>query len=78
MLFSLRRSIQRDFQSLKDRFPTIHLSREGEAELKETLREISILMKSRVKNIRAKLQLLSDEQELLLNKVIHVPNRTYL
>ena len=70
--------IQRDFQSLKSRLPTIHLSGENEVELEKISREINIFIKSRVKDIGAKLQLLPEEQQLLQDELIRVPNRTYL
>lgn len=70
--------IQRDFQSLKNRLPTIHLSGESEVELEKISREINVFIKSRVKDIGANLQLLPDEQKLLQDELTRVPNRTYL
>jgi ankyrin repeat domain-containing protein 50 len=68
--------IQQDFQSLKSRLPTIHLS--GENKVKEISQEINIFIKSRVEDIGANLQLLPEEQQLLKDELIRVPNRTYL
>ena len=70
--------IQRDFQSLENRLPTIHLSGESEVELEKISREINVFIKSRVKDIGANLQLLPDEQKLLQDELTRVPNRTYL
>jgi len=70
--------IQRDFQSLENRLPTIHLSGESELELEKISREINLFIKSRVKDIGANLQLLPDEQKLLQDELTRVPNRTYL
>jgi ankyrin repeat domain-containing protein 50 len=70
--------IQREFQSLKNRFPTIHLSGEDEVEVKKISQEINVFIKSRVVDIGANLQLLPGEQQLLLDELLRVPSRTYL
>ncbi|OCK88373.1 uncharacterized protein K441DRAFT_589048, partial [Cenococcum geophilum 1.58] len=70
--------IQRYFQSLEDRLPTIRLSGESEVELEKISREINVFIKSRIKDIGANLQLLPDEQKLLQDELTRVPNRTYL
>ena len=70
--------IQQGFQSLKNRLPTIHLSGENEVELEKISREINIFIKSRVEDIGIKRQLLLEEQQLLQDELIRVPNRTYL
>jgi hypothetical protein len=70
--------IQRDFQSLKSRLPTIHLSGEAEVELEKISHEINIFIKSRVKVIGGSLPLQLEEQQALQDELIRVPNRTYL
>src|SRR6202012_6246471 len=70
--------IQQDFEALKRRLPTIHLSGESEGELEKISQEINIFIKSRVKDIGAKRQFLPEEQRLLQAELIRVPNRTYL
>lgn len=70
--------IQREFQILENRLPTIHLSGEGELELEKISREINVFIKSRVKNIGEILQLELEEQQLLQDELLCVPNRTYL
>ena len=70
--------IQRDFQSLENQLPTIHLSGESEVELEKISREINVFIKSRVKDVGVDLRLLPDEQKLLQNELTKVPNRTYL
>ena len=70
--------IQQDFQSLKCRLPTIHLSGESESELEKISEEINIFIKCRVEDIGVKRQLLPEEQRLLQDELIRVPNRTYL
>src|SRR4029077_15198233 len=58
--------------------PVIHLSGESEVELEKISREIDIFIKVRVHDIAARLKLSGDEQALLLQSIMHVPNRTYL
>ncbi|KAN0073559.1 hypothetical protein V8E54_008779 [Elaphomyces granulatus] len=71
--------IRRDFQPLKiPGLPVIHLSGESEVEMEKISREIDVFINARVENIGAKLNLKSDEQELLLRELMRVPNRTYL
>jgi nucleoside phosphorylase len=71
--------IRRGFQPLEiPELPIIRLSGGGEVETKKISQEIGILIEVRVSEIGAKLKLKHDEQELLLQKLIHVPNRTYL
>ena len=70
--------IQQDFQSLENRLPTIHLSGEGEVELEKISREINIFIKSRVNDIGGTMRLLPQEQQVLQDELIRVPNRTYL
>ncbi|KAN0081030.1 hypothetical protein V8E54_004234 [Elaphomyces granulatus] len=71
--------IRRGFQPLEiPGLPVIHLSGESDIEMKKISREIDIFIKARVRNIGGQLKLRNDEQELLLQKLMHVPNRTYL
>ena len=71
--------IRRGFQPLEiPGLPVIHLSGESDIEMKKISREIDIFIKARVRNIGGRLKLRNDEQELLLQKLMHVPNRTYL
>jgi ankyrin repeat protein len=70
--------IQREFQRLINRFPTIHLSGEDEVEVEKISQEINVFIRSRVVDIGANLQLLLEEQQLLLDELLRVPNRTYL
>ena len=71
--------IQRGFQPLKiPGLPVIHLSGESDVEMDKISREIDVFINARVKNISAYLKLRNDEQELLLQELLCVPNRTYL
>ncbi|QKX61975.1 uncharacterized protein TRUGW13939_09131 [Talaromyces rugulosus] len=71
--------IRRGFQPLEiPEFPIIRLSGGGEVESKKISQEIGIFIEVRVSEIGAKLKLKHEEQELLLQKLINVPNRTYL
>src|ERR1700744_3366770 len=58
--------------------PVIHLSGESDIEMKKISREIDIFIKARVHNIGGQLKLRNDEQELLLQELMRVLNRTYL
>jgi ankyrin repeat domain-containing protein 50 len=71
--------IRRGFQPLEiPGLPVIHLSGESDIEMKKISREIDIFIKARVRNIGERLKFRNDEQELLLQKLMDVPNRTYL
>ncbi|KAN0077702.1 hypothetical protein V8E54_006006 [Elaphomyces granulatus] len=71
--------IRRGFQPLKiPGLPVIHLSGESEVEMEKISQEIDVFINARVENIGAQLNLRSDEQELLLQELMRVPNRTYL
>jgi hypothetical protein len=48
--------IQQEFQRLKNRFPTIHLSGEDEVEVEKISQEINVSIKSRVVDIGANLR----------------------
>ncbi|KAJ6257310.1 Vegetative incompatibility protein [Drechslerella dactyloides] len=56
----------------------IHLSGESEAELSKISNEIDIFIDARVQNIGARRELTLDEQDLLLQRLKAVPNRTYI
>ncbi|KAK2813151.1 hypothetical protein FQN50_000828 [Emmonsiellopsis sp. PD_5] len=71
--------IRRGFEPLNiPGLPVIHLSGESEVEAEKISREIGLFVQARVKEIGSKLRLRDDEQELLLQRLISVPNRTYL
>ena len=58
--------------------PVIHLSGEGDVEMAKISREIDAFIKARVHDIGVRRKLTLDEQELLLQEVMRVSNRTYL
>ncbi|KAK6516739.1 hypothetical protein TWF506_006631 [Arthrobotrys conoides] len=58
--------------------PVIHLSGESEEEMKKISLEIDIFIKAKVQSIGAQLRLRNDEETLLLQELMRVPNRTYL
>ncbi|KAN0075055.1 hypothetical protein V8E54_007666 [Elaphomyces granulatus] len=71
--------IRRGFQPLNiPGLPVIHLSGESEVEMGKISREIDVVINARVENIGTQLNLRNDEQELLLQELMRVPNRTYL
>ncbi|KAK2753351.1 hypothetical protein FQN55_003480 [Onygenales sp. PD_40] len=71
--------IRRGFEPLDiPGLPVIHLSGESEVEVEKISREIGVFVQARVKKIGSKLRLRDDEQELLLQRLMCVPNRTYL
>ncbi|UKZ68657.1 uncharacterized protein TrAtP1_009679 [Trichoderma atroviride] len=58
--------------------PVIRLSGESEEEIKKISLEIKIYINARVKDVGERLRLSQAECDLLLQKLMHVPNRTYL
>ncbi|KAF7556386.1 hypothetical protein G7Z17_g1435 [Cylindrodendrum hubeiense] len=70
--------IQRNFQSLEDRVPTIHLHGEDETEVNKIQREIDIVIRSRLDDLSTRLKLLPEERQVLQEELTRVPNRTYL
>ena len=71
--------IRQGFQSLEiPELPVIHLSGESDIEMEKISREIDVFIEARVRNIGGRLKLRNDEQDLLLQKAMHVSNRTYL
>jgi ankyrin repeat protein len=72
-------AIRQGFQPLDiPELPVVHLSGESEAELSKIAREIDIYIRDRVRSIRDKLMLRPDKEQLLLQKLLSIPNRTYL
>ncbi|PTB38413.1 hypothetical protein M441DRAFT_174273, partial [Trichoderma asperellum CBS 433.97] len=71
--------IHRSLQPLQiPGLPVIHLSGESEDEIEKISREINIYINARVQDIGKRLRLTQSECDLLLQKLMHVPNRTYL
>lgn len=58
--------------------PVIHLSGESEDEMKKISQEINVYIGARVQDIGQRLQLTQNECSLLLQRLMRVPNRTYL
>ncbi|GAB1311330.1 Ankyrin repeat domain-containing protein 50 [Madurella fahalii] len=56
----------------------VHLSGESEAELSKIAREIDIYIYARVRSIRESLKLNQEKEQLLLQELLRIPNRTYL
>ncbi|KAL7928822.1 hypothetical protein V8C35DRAFT_317137 [Trichoderma chlorosporum] len=56
----------------------IHLSGESDVEMKKISEEINAFIHVKVQVVRDKLKLKDDEQDLLLQELMQVPNRTYL
>ncbi|KAL7905459.1 ankyrin [Trichoderma velutinum] len=57
--------------------PVIHLSGESEDEMKKISQEINTYIDARVQDIGQRLQLTQKECNLLLQRLMYVPNRTY-
>lgn len=71
--------IRRGFQPLKIQgLPMIHLSGESDVEMEKISREIDVFIRARIQDIGTRLMLSHPEQDLLLEKILCVPNRTYL
>lgn len=71
--------IHRSLQPLQiPGLPVIHLSGESEDEIKKISREINTYIDARVQDVGKRLRLSKDECDLLLQKLMQVPNRTYL
>ena len=71
--------IRRGFQPLNiPGLPVIHLKGESDVEMEKIAREIDLYIRARVRDIQAKLRLRPDEAELLLKRLLRIPNRTYL
>jgi ankyrin repeat protein len=70
--------IQRDFQALESRWPTIHLSGENQKEVDEISAEISFVIKSKLDSLSSRLKLDYEEVKALQEELTKNPNRTYL
>jgi hypothetical protein len=70
--------IRRGFRELENKFPTIHLSGEGEDEVQKISREINLVIEKRVEDIGEQNDLRPDERVYLREQLRHVSNRTYL
>ena len=70
--------IQREFQALERRMPTIRLRGEGDEEVEEISKEINTVIRKRVQEIGEWHNLNSDETKFLQSQLGKVPNRTYL
>ncbi|KAK0724323.1 hypothetical protein B0H67DRAFT_102434 [Lasiosphaeris hirsuta] len=71
--------IRRAFQPLYiPGVPVIRLKGESDIEAEKITNEIDVYIRTRVRNIQELFQLKPDEAELLLKKLLRVPNRTYL
>jgi hypothetical protein len=70
--------IKRAFGTLERRFPIIHLSGEDEVEIQKISKEVDIVIKQRVKEIRDDCQLESEECKLLVDQMMLTPNPSYL
>lgn len=71
--------IKRGFQPIKiPGVPVIHLSGENETETSKIAKEIDIYIKVRVGTIREGHKLEPYEEDLLLQQLLRIPNRTYL
>lgn len=71
--------IRRDFQPLKiPGLPVIHLSGESDVEMEKIAREIDVFIRVRIQDFGTRLMLPHHEQDLLLEKLLCVPYRTYL
>ncbi|KAL6824648.1 ankyrin repeat-containing domain protein [Trichoderma sp. SZMC 28015] len=72
----IRRDVIRPFD-VQD-CPVIHLKGEGDAEVKEIAKEISLYIKDRVSLVGKNLDLTQAEADILLTGLEAVPNQTYL
>lgn len=70
--------IQRLFQVLENRCPTIHLNGEDGDQVDKISVEIDLVVRNRVKEIGEMLSLDIDEEAVLLDELTCIPNRTYL
>jgi hypothetical protein len=68
--------IQRRFTALTDAFPTVHLK--GEHESKAISKEINLVICKVVPEIARELKLSADTEAQLRDRLLEVPNRTYL
>ncbi|KAI8945172.1 hypothetical protein F4801DRAFT_147276 [Xylaria longipes] len=71
-------SIQREFQTLENSRPTIHLQGENQTEIDKISREIDVVIKYKVETLRSELRLESYEATNLYLRLTSIPHRTYL
>ncbi|KAI3340554.1 hypothetical protein F4824DRAFT_425241 [Ustulina deusta] len=72
-------NIRRGFQPLEiPGLPVIYLNGEMEIEMFKIVKEIDVYIKSRVRDIRAYHRLELSEENMLLQQMLRIPNRTYL
>lgn len=67
--------IQQGFRSV---LHTIHLNGDGGDEMEKISQEIDLYIKDKVRTIGAKLIVKQEDQDRLLQRLTHAPNRTYL
>jgi ankyrin repeat protein len=67
-----------EFQELEDLMPTIHLAGESEIEVGKIIKEIDLVIQSRIRSIGIKRRLTEAERTHILNLMTAVQNRTYL
>lgn len=70
--------IQRNFQALKDRYPTIHLAGEDQIQVDKISQEIDIVIRKRVEELGTRLELRKEEKQSLKDELSINTNRTYL
>lgn len=70
--------IQWQFQELENDLPMIHLGGEEETETKDIIKEIDVVIQSRVATMGKRRKLFQDECEHVYNCLTAVYNRTYL
>ena len=70
--------IQREFQSLEETRPTIHLSGESQEEVDKIALEITIAIRQRTEELCKRLQLTIEEKQILQEGLAAVNHRTYL
>lgn len=71
-------SIHREFQTLKNDRPTIHLQGENQTEIDKISREIDAVIKHKVESLSSELSLQSHEKTKLHRRLTSIPHRTYL
>ncbi|KAI0441365.1 hypothetical protein F4803DRAFT_419066 [Xylaria telfairii] len=71
-------SIQREFQTLENERPTIHLQGENQTEVDKISQEINVVIKHKVEALSSELTLQSYEKTRLHLRLTSIPHRTYL
>lgn len=70
--------IQRQFQRLREIYPTIHLQGDSGAEVEKISREIELVVDSRLEELARELELSAKEKQALRAAIHSMGNRTYL